>query len=128
MINPPVSEYKGVRFFSIQWGPTWQRDTLYIYLGIVEKSYIIIRELETMVLKYLARNSRLFKSDQSSSFSDILIYGEEVALVQPENESNGRMQVRFRDRPGWIMKEHLSKDPVLEIYFIDVGQGDSTFI
>jgi beta-lactamase superfamily II metal-dependent hydrolase len=26
------------------------------------------------------------------------------------------------------MKEHLSKDPVLEIYFIDVGQGDSTFI
>jgi len=81
-----------------------------------------------MVLKYLSRNSKLYQGSQGNTSSDILIYGEEVELAQPEIEQDGRIEVKFRGRTGWIIKEHLSTTPVLEIYFIDVGQGDSTFL
>lgn len=79
-----------------------------------------------MALKYLARNSPLYKNSQDGGTADKLIYGEEVETLGPKE--NGRTKVRFRSKTGWIKSQHLSNDPVLEIYFIDVGQGDSTFI
>lgn len=79
-----------------------------------------------MALKYLARNSVLYKDSQDNSAADKLIYGEEVEVLG--SEENGRTEVRFRSKTGWINTQHLADNPVLEIYFIDVGQGDSTFI
>jgi beta-lactamase superfamily II metal-dependent hydrolase len=55
-----------------------------------------------------------------------MIYGEEVETLGLEQ--NDRTRVRFRGNTGWVNKEDLRNDPVLEIYFIDVGQGDSTFM
>ena len=61
-----------------------------------------------------------------SGFDTIMIYGDEVEILNLEQ--NNRSKVRFRQKAGWVDKEDLMEDPVLEIYFIDVGQGDSTFI
>lgn len=80
-----------------------------------------------MTIKYISvKTSRLYESATSNSVNTVLIYGEEVdTLGSPQN---GRIQVRFRGVTGWIDVDHLTADPSLEIYFIDVGQGDSTFI
>ena len=55
----------------------------------------------------------------------ILIYGDEV---ETEGEGGETIPVTFRGRRGSIKAGALADDPVLEVYFIDVGQGDSTFI
>ena len=79
-----------------------------------------------MALNYLVKNSRLYQSASGSKTITIMIYGEEVETLGLDQ--NDRTKVRFRGNTGWVNKEDLRNDPVLEIYFIDVGQGDSTFI
>ena len=56
----------------------------------------------------------------------VLIFGDEVDSTGIE--ANGRFKVSFRSREGWIKKSQLGNNAALEAYFIDVGQGDSTFI
>jgi len=56
----------------------------------------------------------------------ILIYGDEVKTTG--SKVNKRIQSDFRGREGFISENHLGNAPVLEIYFIGVGHGDSTFI
>jgi competence protein ComEC len=79
-----------------------------------------------MVLKYLPRSSPLYEASTGKKIVDKLIYGEQVDTI---GESiNGRSPVKFRRRSGWINESDLSAKSILELYFIDVGQGDSTFI
>jgi len=56
----------------------------------------------------------------------ILIFGDEVQTKG--SAINGRIPVEFRNRPGYIKEKDLGDKAGLELYFIDVGQGDSTFI
>lgn len=79
-----------------------------------------------MVKRYLAKNSRLFKSPVGFDSRTILIYGDEVDFLGVHK--NKRIKVSSRKELGWLSKSELRTDPVLELYFIDVGQGDSTFI
>jgi competence protein ComEC len=79
-----------------------------------------------MALKYLAKNSRLYKSASGPKTETIMIYGEEIETLGISE--NNRTKVRFRDDVGWVNDGDFMDKPVLEIYFIDVGQGDSTFV
>lgn len=56
----------------------------------------------------------------------VLIYGDEVELA--DGHENGRREVTVRGKSGWIDEDALGTRPALECYFIDVGQGDATFI
>ena len=80
-----------------------------------------------MATQYITRKtSRLYESSTGGKQEMVLIFGDEVETTGPP--VNGRVPVEFRGRPGFIQKSHLGQKPVLELYFIDVGQGDSTFI
>lgn len=80
-----------------------------------------------MTISYIdAKTSRLYESSTGSSKHVILIYGDEVNTLR--RQQNNRVEVQWRTRTGWIDKDDLRTEPVLEVYFIDVGQGDSTFI
>lgn len=80
-----------------------------------------------MVIKYTNdKTTTIYKTHNGKSYDNILIYGDEVELIG--SEKNGRIPIKFRNRKGWINKNELSSNSCLEIYFIDVGQGDSTFI
>ncbi len=72
------------------------------------------------------KTSYLYEADTGSARKMVLIYGDEVNAQPPA--VNGRMKAEFRGQKGYIKEEHLGNAPSLEIYFIDVGQGDSTFI
>ncbi|MEJ2422206.1 MAG: MBL fold metallo-hydrolase [Acidobacteriota bacterium] len=56
----------------------------------------------------------------------VLIFGDEVEATG--SAMNGRLPVTFRKKKGFIKEEALGNQPALELYFIDVGQGDSTFV
>jgi hypothetical protein len=56
----------------------------------------------------------------------VLIYGDDVETTGKPKD--GRMPVQVRGRDGWLKEDVLGNRPVLEMYFIDVGTGDSTFI
>jgi len=70
--------------------------------------------------------SYFYKSPTGQSRHFVLLYGDEVEILG--EEQNNRVKIKHREREGWVNKEHVGDEPVLEFYFIDVGQGDSTFI
>jgi beta-lactamase superfamily II metal-dependent hydrolase len=56
----------------------------------------------------------------------VLIYGDELETTG--NEQNGRSEVLYRMRPGWVDSDVLGTEHPAELYFIDVGQGDAAFV
>jgi beta-lactamase superfamily II metal-dependent hydrolase len=56
-----------------------------------------------------------------------LLWGDRVEVV---GKSGGRVKVRTRGRKnfGWVEKSALGGEALLELYFIDVGQGDGILI
>lgn len=72
------------------------------------------------------KTSQLYKYSTGRKRRMVLIFGDEVETTGPP--VNGRVPVEFRGRRGFIREDHLSEKPALELYFIDVGQGDSTFV
>ena len=59
----------------------------------------------------------------------VLIYGDEVdTLTAPAPSGAEFRSVRYRGRVGEMKSPPLTKDRSLEMYFLDVGQGDAAFI
>jgi hypothetical protein len=56
-----------------------------------------------------------------------LLWGDELQIVYGSS-LNGRVSARARGWTGWIDESWLSDEPLLELYFIDVGQGDGVLI
>lgn len=80
-----------------------------------------------MATRYVTRKtSRLYKLPTGGERKMVLIYGDEVETTG--NPVNNRVPVLFRGKDGFIPESQLGEHPVLELYFIDVGQGDSTFM
>lgn len=82
-----------------------------------------------MALKFV--NSKTAKltldvAPTEGSKTPILIFGDEVETIgQP---SDGVQKVSWRGRRGQMKASLLGTQRSLELYFIDVGTGDSTFI
>ncbi|MDX1364789.1 ComEC/Rec2 family competence protein [Arenibacter latericius] len=81
-----------------------------------------------MSLQYISKKtSRLYKHPTGASYNQILIFGEEVRIEG--NVINGRVKAIYRNKyEGYIKIAHLKEQASLEVYFIDVGQGDAAFI
>lgn len=56
----------------------------------------------------------------------VMIWGDEVEAL--DEHEHGRRKVSFRGKDGWVEEHALANEHPLECYFIDVGQGDATFI
>jgi beta-lactamase superfamily II metal-dependent hydrolase len=87
-----------------------------------------------MATAYIGRKtSKLYTAEQGGAQKMVLIFGDEVdttGVPTPPGAApnHQRTPATSRGRPGFIKTSHLSENPSLELYFIDVGQGDSTFI
>jgi len=81
-----------------------------------------------MALRYISERRSVFHPDaQTNTQEFVLIYGDEVDTTDSDPE-NGRNEVVYRRRTGWVRTNHLMEAHPCEIYIVDVGQGDSTFI
>ncbi|MEZ5897884.1 MAG: MBL fold metallo-hydrolase [Hyphomicrobiaceae bacterium] len=55
-----------------------------------------------------------------------LLWGDGVK--RSGKQSGGRIEVKARGKTGWIAESALGGESLLEVYFIDVGQGDGVLI
>lgn len=82
-----------------------------------------------MATRYVSRKTTyLYKATSTKKRHMVLIFGDEVDASVNTDPVNGRIPASFRGRDGFIDQDALMQEAVLEVYFIDVGQGDSTFI
>lgn len=73
------------------------------------------------------QTSKLYWDSTGSKMKIELLWGDRV-VVLPGDPVNGRVKVKARGQEGYIRHSDLGDDRLLEIYFIDVGQGDSVLI
>lgn len=77
-----------------------------------------------------SNKAKLHKTDTSGSREGAvgyLLWGDGVHVLS--GPSNGRVRVRARGQlEGWISESDLGGESLLEIYIIDVGQGDGILI
>ncbi|HEX9952807.1 MAG TPA: MBL fold metallo-hydrolase [Rubricoccaceae bacterium] len=68
----------------------------------------------------------IYESPVSRTKVQQLLWGDFVTLL---GERNGSwVRVRGRGEEGWMNEADLQPDRLLEVYFVDVGQGDGAFI
>ena len=83
-------------------------------------------EGKLMVKKYVSSKSTKFYPDDPNGEALTLIFGDEVDST--EQLVGDKERVVYRRRVGLVKKNQLMLEHPLEMYFVDVGQGDSTFI
>jgi beta-lactamase superfamily II metal-dependent hydrolase len=57
---------------------------------------------------------------------DHLLWGDFINVLGPEQD--GWLNVRARGTTGWMRKEDIQENRLLEVNFVDIGQGDGCFI
>jgi beta-lactamase superfamily II metal-dependent hydrolase len=69
----------------------------------------------------------MFDSADSSKPRMHLLWGDRVEIVE-QATTRARVRSRGRRNFGWVERTALGGDPLLELYFIDVGQGDGILL
>ena len=72
-------------------------------------------------------DAKLFKESAGKEWNQHLIFGDYVEILDPE-VTNARVRARSRNKTGWIQISKLQAERVLEINFIDIGQGDGCHV
>jgi competence protein ComEC len=83
-----------------------------------------------VVTKFVKKTkSYVYKKSTGNAKHRMLIYGD--AVDASNTLKNTRTKVKYGvvpNKEGWVKTTDLTSKGLLEIYFLDVGQGDSTFI
>jgi len=80
------------------------------------------------MIKYIAEETTtLFRKDEPDKAFIQLLWGDRVEVLS-NRAREGKVLVKARGCTGYVTKAHLGDEPLLEIYFIDVGQGDGILI
>jgi beta-lactamase superfamily II metal-dependent hydrolase len=78
--------------------------------------------------KYIAsETAKLYKTDEPSKVLIELLWGDPVRVING-TAPTGKVKVKARGCTGFINRDDLGDQALLEIYFIDVGQGDGVLI
>jgi beta-lactamase superfamily II metal-dependent hydrolase len=74
-----------------------------------------------------SERSKLYDLNDTSKVLIELLWGDTVNVLEDANEE-GKVKVKARGITGYVIAEDLGGDALLELYFIDVGQGDGVLI
>lgn len=79
-----------------------------------------------MAIKYVSdETTALFESPTGNGTIIDLLWGDRVST---QSSSGSRTKVKARGKSGFVKSSALGDQSLLEIYFIDVGQGDGVLI
>lgn len=79
-------------------------------------------------IKYVNEDTTpLFLKNDGEKVIAQLLWGDRVK-IKTASRNTDLVKVSARGREGYVNKTHLSDKPLLELYFIDVGQGDGILI
>jgi beta-lactamase superfamily II metal-dependent hydrolase len=80
-----------------------------------------------MPVRYVKEYSAEFHVErQGRTHRKELLWGDPCEVI--ENAVDGRTKVWARGEEGWVNSEDLGDESLLEIYVIDVGQGDGVLV
>ncbi|MCB1906007.1 MAG: hypothetical protein KDH15_01450 [Rhodocyclaceae bacterium] len=71
--------------------------------------------------------ARMFMDEAGDAERGVALWGDSVRVLH-RGPQRTRVHVRSRSAERWIDNDALGGRPLLELYFIDVGQGDGTLI
>ncbi|GAA4804039.1 SH3 domain-containing protein [Lysobacter hankyongensis] len=66
--------------------------------------------------------------DPKSKKLQQLIWGDWVEVLSRDREADGWLEVKGRGERGWLHVDDSQAERLLEINFVDVGQGDGAFL
>ncbi len=72
-------------------------------------------------------SAKIYKKSNGSSWNNHLLFGDYVKILN-DNIVGGRVYVRSRNTNGWVKESYLRKDRILEVNFVDIGQGDGCHV
>ncbi len=72
-------------------------------------------------------DAKVYKDETSSNWVQHLLFGDFIQIIDLEIK-NGRVKVKSRNNFGWIPINKIRKERVLEVNFIDIGQGDGCHV
>lgn len=79
-----------------------------------------------MAIDYISSNTApLYTTAGGNRYRLQLLWGDRVRTYE---QSGSRTKVKARGCTGWVRNSDLGGDSLLELYFIDVGQGDGVLI
>ncbi len=79
-----------------------------------------------MATKYLSEETApLYAADTGNKKLLELLWGDQVTVL---TTGTSRSKVRARGKTGYVKNSALGDESLLEVYFIDVGQGDGVLI
>lgn len=85
-----------------------------------------------MAIRYVSEEKIPFKilniAKDKLEVGGSLLWGDAVKVPPNPTKRDGLMEVKARGRKMWIKDEGLDGEPLLEFYFIDVGQGDGVLV
>lgn len=70
----------------------------------------------------------VFEKPQGAKRSANLFLGEWMKLLDPPGPAQARLHVRYRGGEGYVGHDQLTRKRHLEIFFIDVSQGDGILL
>lgn len=82
-----------------------------------------------MSTKYVRKDTAKFykkTGDEMQAFTELL-WGDRVWL-EDDTTTDGYVKARARGLVGWVKSADLGDEALLELYFVDVGQGDGVLI
>lgn len=71
---------------------------------------------------------KVFKSRSGSTGAANVLLGEWMKIIDEQIPATGRVRVKFRGGEGYVDPADLTRKRNLEIFFIDVSQGDGILI
>ncbi len=75
-----------------------------------------------------AHEAKLYKEAAGEVVVAHLLWGDGVHFVGESRDGRREVRARHRTRTGWIDEADPGGQSLLEIYFIDVGQGDGVLV
>ena len=82
-----------------------------------------------MAIQFIGnKTKRFYFLDQGTRKSYVLIYGDEVEKLPGNALTQGYTPMQYRGRDGEMKSPSLVNKRSLEMYFLDVGQGDAAFV
>ena len=78
------------------------------------------------MIRYVATDTtKLFSDSAGRKKRSELLWGDRVQLL---TTSGSLLRVKARGAEGYVKKADLGDESLLEVYFIDVGQGDGVLV
>ncbi len=70
---------------------------------------------------------KIYKGSEGGRWSNHLLFGDYIKILNT-NIVNNRVYAKSRNAKGWVNVDELQKDRILEVNFVDIGQGDGCHI